>query len=320
MKAIRVREFGPPEFMKLEDCPDLSAGQGQVLMEVKAAGVNPVDAYVRTGAYARKPELPYTPGSDAAGLVLSVGRGVPGLSPGDRVYASGTLSGAYAAQALCDASQIHPLPSNVTFSQGAAVYIPYGTAYHALFQTARARPAETVLVHGATGGVGVAAVQLARAGGIRVIGTGGSPKGRELVLRQGADHVLDHRDPGHMDRIAELTEGRGVEVVIEMLANVNLGRDLEVLDFGGRVVVVGSRGRVEINPRDLMARGASVRGILLYTATPAQKADIFAALAAGLSNGSLEPVVGHELPLSEAPRAHHEVMDGPAYGKIVLVP
>jgi NADPH2:quinone reductase len=319
MKAIRVREFGPPEVMKLEDGPDLRAGPGQVVVEVRAAGVNPVDAYVRTGAYARKPDLPYTPGSDAAGVVLAVGGGVKGLSAGDRVYASGTLTGAYAGQALCEASQVHPLPQRISFAQGAAVYIPYGTAYHALFQAARARPAETVLVHGATGGVGIAAVQLAHAAGMTVIGTGGSEKGRELVLRQGGDHVLDHRAPGYLDAVPDLTAGRGVDLVVEMLANVNLDRDLKALALGGRVVVVGSRGSVEINPRDLMAHGASAMGILLYTATPAQKADILAALAAGLENGSLDPVVGREIPLAEAARAHHEIMDGPAYGKIVLI-
>jgi NADPH2:quinone reductase len=233
VKTIRVREFGDPEVMKLEDTPELRSAAGQVLVRVKAVGVNPVEAYIRTGTYAMKPALPYTPGSDAAGAVESVGPGVTGFAPGDRVYFGGTLSGAYAEQALCEAWQVHPLPPNVTFAQGAAVNVPYATAFRALFHFAHARAGETVLIHGASGGVGVACVQLARAAGLRVIGTGGTDRGRELVAVQGAHHVLDHRAPGYLDELLKLTQGRGVDVVLEMLANVNLAKDLTVLARGG---------------------------------------------------------------------------------------
>ncbi len=196
MKAIRVQEFGPPEVMRLAEIPDLRPGPNQLVLRVKAAGVNPVDTYVRSGTYARKPALPYTPGSDAAGVVESVGEGTARVKVGARVYTSGTLTGAYAEQALCDERQVHPLPERVSFAQGAAVNVPYATAYRALFQRAKATPGETVLVHGATGGVGIAAVQLAVAAGLKVIGTGGTEKGRSLVSQQGAQHVLDHRGAG----------------------------------------------------------------------------------------------------------------------------
>ena len=139
MKAIRVHEFGGPEVLKLEDVPDLKAGPGQVVVRVKAAGVNPYDTYMRQGTYAIKPPLPYTPGSDAAGIVDSVGEGVAGLAPGDRVYVGGTLTGAYAEQTLAEAWQVHPLPPNVTFAQGAGVNVPYATAFRALLQIARAQ-------------------------------------------------------------------------------------------------------------------------------------------------------------------------------------
>ena len=320
MKAIRVHEFGPPEVMKLEEAADLRPGPGQVLVRIKAAGVNPVDAYVRSGAYARRPALPYTPGADAAGVVEAVGEGVSRTAAGSRVFLSGTVTGAYAEQALCEESQAHPLPDNVTFAQGAGVYIPYATAYRALFQRAQAHPGETVLVHGASGGVGTAAVQLARAAGMTVIGTAGSERGRELVKAQGADHVLDHRAAGHLEETTRITAGRGIDVVVEMLANVNLDKDLQALATGGRVVVVGSRGRVEIDPRGIMSHQASVLGMMLLTIAEADKVEIFAAISAGLRSGTLQPVVGSEIPLAEAARAHHRIMEAPAYGKIVLVP
>jgi NADPH2:quinone reductase len=320
MKAIRVHEFGPPEVMKLEEAADLRPGPGQVVVRIRAAGVNPVDTYVRSGVYARRPALPYTPGADAAGVVEAVGEGVARITAGARVFLSGTVSGAYAGLALCEGSQVHPLPDNVSFAQGAGVYIPYATAYRALFQRAQARPGETVLVHGASGGVGVAAVQLARAAGMSVIGTAGSERGRDLVKAQGADQVLDHRAAGYLDETQKITAGRGVDIVVEMLANVNLDKDLQILAPGGRVVVVGSRGRVEIDPRGIMSHQASVLGMMLLTIAEADKVEIFAAISAGLRSGTLQPVVGSEIPLAEAARAHHLIMETPAYGKIVLMP
>jgi len=319
MKAIRVRAFGGPEVMQLEEMPDLHPGSGQVLVRVKAVGVNPTDVYTRAGM-TRKPPLPYTPGIDASGVVESVGEGVTGVKVGARVYLSGTRSGAYAEQALCDESQVHPLPEKVSFAQGAAINIPYATAYRALFQLAKVTPGENVLIHGATGGVGIAAVQLARAAGLKVIGTGSSERGRILVIEQGAHHVLDHRAPNYLDLLQTLTQGHGVDVVLEMLANVNLDMDLKALAMGGRVVVIGSRGRIEIDPRDTMIRDASIMGMLLFNITPQLAASIHSALFAGLENGTLRPVIGKEMPLAEAPRAHREIMEPGAYGKIVLTP
>ena len=320
MNAIRVHEFGGPEVMRLESVPDLQPGPGQVVVRVKAVGVNPVDTYIRSGMYARKPALPYTPGADAAGVVESIGKGVNRVAVGDRVYVAGTTSGAYAEQALCNESQVHPLPERVSYAQGAAVNVPYATAYRALFQLARAVPGERVLVHGASGGVGVAAVQLARAEGMNVIGTGGTQKGRDLVTEQGAHHVLDHRTSDYLDQLLALTGGRGVDVVLEMLANVNLGRDLKVLAQRGRVVVIGSRGTVEIDPRDTMSRDAAIFGMSLFNTSEHDRASIHAALVAGLENGTLRPIVGQEMPLKDAPRAHKAVMEPGAYGKIVLIP
>lgn len=320
MKAIRVAQFGGPEVMKLEELPDPQPGPRQVVVRIHAAGVNPVDTYLRSGTYPIKPQLPYTPGMDAAGTIESIGEGVSHFKPGDRVYVGGSLSGTYAEKALCKDSQVHRLPERVSFGQGAGVYVPYGTAYRALFQKARAVSAETVLVHGASGGVGIAAIQFARAAGMVVIGTAGTEEGRRLVREHGADHALDHRTAEHFDRIMEITGGRGVDVVLEMLANVNLGRDLKLLARGGRVVVIGSRGTVEVDPRDTMARETSILGMTLMNVSGQDECSLHAAIIAGLENGTLRPVVGKEIPLADAPRAHHEILEQPACGKIALMP
>jgi NADPH2:quinone reductase len=257
---------------------------------------------------------------DAAGVVESIGDGVSHLAVGDSVYVAGTISGAYAQQALCAESQVHRLPAQVTFEQGAAIGVPYATAYRALFHRAQARPGEIVLVHGATGGVGIAAVQLARAAGLTVIATGGTDKGRASVTQQGAHHVLDHNAPNYFDQLQSLSGGNGVNVILEMLANVNLGKDLGALAKQGRVVVIGSRGPVEINPRDAMGRDASILGMTLMNVNDTDRASIHAALVAGLENGTLKPIVGKEMPLAEAARAHEAVLRPGAFGKIVLIP
>ena len=317
MKAIRVEEFGGPEVMKLVEVPQPHPASGQVLVRMHAAGVNPVETYIRAGTYPRKPALPFTPGNDGAGVIEQVSSEVK-LRPGDRVYTAGSISGTYAEFALCHAAQVHPLAANASFAQGAAMGTPYATAYRGLFQRGQATSGETVLIHGASGGVGTAAVQLARARGLRVLGTAGTERGRELVREQGAEAVFDHRAPDYLAQIMDATSGRGVDVILEMLANVNLGKDLTLLAARGRVVVIGNRGRVEIDARETMSRDADIRGMVLPNTPAAEMADIHAALVAGLEDGTLCPVIGKELPLAEAPEAHRAVMEPGAFGKIVL--
>ncbi len=320
MKAIRVHAFGNPEVMRKEEVPDPAPGPSQVVVRIYAAGVNPVDTYIRSGQYPLKPDLPYTPGMDASGVIESTGEKVTRVSAGERVYVAGSFSGTYAEKALCMESQVHRLPAHVSFSQGAGVGVPYSTAYYALFFRAHALAGETVLVHGASGGVGIAAVQMARNAGMTVIGTGGTEQGRALAAEQGAHYVVDHRAPDHMEQIHRITGGRGVDVILEMLANVNLGKDLGALAFGGRVVIIGSRGTVEIDPRYAMRSNATVLGMVIMNAHERQLLSIHAALAAGLENNTLRPVVAKEFPLSDAATAHHEIMETSARGKIVLLP
>ena len=322
MKAIVVRAFGGPEVLKLEDVPDLSPGSGQVLIRAKAIGVNPVDTYLRSGTTARRPPLPYTPGSDVAGVIEKVGSGVTAFKAGDRVYTHGVADGhgTYSELVLCPETTAHPLSAARTFQEGAAVGTPYATAWAALFQRAMARPAEWVLVHGGSGGVGVAAIQMARQAGLRIIATAGTEKGLALAREQGAHEVLDHTKAGYLDRVMTLTGGRGADIVLEMLANVNLDRDLDILAPRGRVVVIGNRGRIEIDPRKTMMKNSAVLGLLISNTTPDEYREIHAALAAGLDSGTLRPVIARELPLAEAPAAHTAVMQPGALGKIVLTP
>lgn len=322
MRAIVVHEFGGPEVLSLEERPDPAPGPGQVLIENTAAGVNPVDAYIRAGQYARLPSLPYIPGWDGAGIVGAVGTGVTDFASGDRVYFSGTTAGrstgAYASRVVCAAHQVHALPARLSFAQGAAIGVPYATAHRALLGRAQAKPGETVMVHGASGSVGLAAVQLARAHGCTVIGTAGSDAGLALVAAQGVRHAVRHGTPDTVREIQSATGGRGADIIIEMLANVNLDTDLGLLAVGGRVVVVGNRGRVEIDARQTMAKETAILGMSLWHLTDEQLSGLQDQMAAGFADGTLTPVVGSELPLAEAAAAHIRVYGGGSTGKIVL--
>ncbi|XP_067384795.1 quinone oxidoreductase isoform X2 [Channa argus] len=270
MRAIRVGEFGPPSVLRLcSDVPVPQPGQRQVLIRVHACGVNPVETYIRSGMFARKPNLPYTPGTDAAGVVEAVGEGVTALKAGDRVFTTGSETGAYAEFTVAAEDCVHKLPDALDFTQGAAIGVPYFTAYRALIHKAYAKAGQTVLIHGASGG--------------------------------------------------EATGGKGIDLIIEMLSNVNLSKDLQMLAYGGRVMIVGSRGPIEIDPRDTMFKESSITGVALYCATPEQKQECAAFLCAGMEAGWLRPVVGSKYPVDKASQAHHDIIKSPgAAGKIVL--
>ena len=324
MQAILAREFGGPDVLKLEDVPDPVAGRGQVRVRVHAVGVNPYDTYMRAGGYAIKPDLPYTPGADAAGVIDQVGDGVTPWRAGDRVYVSGTTAGkahgAYAQYAVCTPEQVHRLPDRISFTQGAGLFVPYVTAWRALFGRANTRAGDVVLIHGTSGGVGVAATQFAVTAGATVIGTAGSPQGLDVVRAQGAHHAVNHTQAGYLDEIGRLAGGRGPDVILEMLANVNLDHDLTVIAPGGRVVVIGNRGRVEIDARKIMTKDVSVFGLALWGIPADEVRRAHQAIIAGLESGALTPVVGSEMPLKDAALAHHRVMEPGARGKIVLLP
>jgi NADPH2:quinone reductase len=321
MKAIQVHSFGDADVLQLVTIPTPTIqSDNQVLVELHGVGINPVDTYIRAGTYARRPALPYTPGIDGAGVVAAVGSGVTHLAVGDRVYGGWPLTGTYAEFALYDSQWLYPLPDPVDFTAGATLFVPYATAYRALFHKGHAQPGDTVLIHGATGAVGLAATQLAIAAGLTVIGTGGSAAGRQLVRQQGAHTVVDHSQADYANDIMVATAGQGVNVVLEMLANVNLNHDLELMAPEGRIVIIGSRGDVAITPRHIMGRETIVTGMSLFNTPTEAMHRIQRAVIAGLSNGSLAPIVRQVLPLAEAAQAHRQVMTPPAQGNYVLVP
>ena len=317
MTAVRVHEFGGPEVLRIEQVHTPETKPGTLLIRIEAVGINPVETYVRSGS---NPSLarPYTPGSDAAGTVVAVGQGIGAEWLDRKIYTSGTLTGAYAQFALVTLEQAHELPAGFDAAMGAAVHVPYFTAYRALFQRAQTKPGETILIHGGSGGVGIAAIQLARWAGLRVVATAGTDQGRALILQQGADLALDHHAADIQERLMQFTQGRGVDVILEMLSNVNLGRDLKWLANRGRVVVIGSRGSVEINPRDAMTRDADILGLFLFNATPAERAEIVRGLKAAFESGKVRPVIGKRFPLAEAVQAHAAIMSPGALGKIIL--
>ncbi len=319
MKAIVVHEYGEPEVMTIEEVELRQPTGTQVLVKIEAAGVNPVDTYLRTGIHAHAPQLPYTPGKDGAGIVEAVGESVSQFKTGERVYTAGSISGTYAEFALCDEAHLGKLPDNVDFAAGAGVWTPYATSYRALFQKAEAKAGETVLIHGASGGVGIAAVQWAKNAGLKVIGTASSPEGKQLVSENGADAVFDHTDEDHLSEIYEFTSGKGVNVIIEMLANENLERDFEAISMFGRIVVVGNRGSLQFTPRQAMTKETTILGMSLFNAPKEKLEEIRDAIFVGLSTGFLKPPVSRSFPLADAPTAHHTVIKDKANGKIVLM-
>ncbi len=330
MRAVQVSAFGGPEVLKLAEVPIPEPGPGQVLIRVRAAGVNPVDTYIRAGQYAIKPELPYIPGIEGAGEVVSV---VPtGVAPpawprvGERVwFHKRGRDGAYAQHIVCELDAVHPLPGRLSFAQGAAIYVAYCTAWRSIFQVARARAGESILIHGASGGVGLAAVQCARAAGLRVAGTAGTDAGRRLIVHNGAEIAFDHRAPGYEAKISEWAKAggeAGPSIILEMLANVNLQRDLDLVGHRGRIVIVGNRGTIEVNPRATMSKDAGILGMSLFNMRPEEGREVFAAVGAGLANGTLTPIVAQEIGLEEPARAHQAVIErgsGGALGKVVLI-
>ncbi|XP_028409293.1 quinone oxidoreductase-like [Dendronephthya gigantea] len=316
-KAIQVLAFGGPEVLQFRDVPIQNVGKGQVLVKLFAAGVNPVDTYIRSGTYARKPTLPYTPGADGAGIVKTVGEGVSTFKEGDRVYVH-HANGTYAQFAVCDQKNVNRLHPKLTFNQGAALGVPYLTAYRALFHKMNVKPQETIFIHGASGGVGVAAVQLARAHGMRVLGTAGTELGSKVVKEAGAHEVFNHRESGYLDKVMTATENRGADVILENLANVNLEHDLKIVADHGRIGVVGNRGSIEINPRLMMMKESSVIGVLLHKASQTEIDEAVTKLEKWAEDGLLKPIVGKTFKLIDAPKAHKEIIEGSAQGKLVL--
>lgn len=279
------------------------------------AGVNPVDTYIRSGNYAFKPDLPSVPGLDGAGVVDKLGAGVTHLTVGERVFVASTpldKQGTYAEKVVRDAKLVHKLPDTVDWAAGAALGSPASTAYHALFDKAHLKKGETILVHGASGSVGLFVVQLAVAAGAQVIGTAGTTDGMALVKKAGAVQVLNHHQPAYLEAIKQ------VDLVIEMLANVNLEKDLQVLRKFGRIVIIGNRGSLDFNPRFMMNVDATVLGMSLWNMPLQDYQANLTIIEQKLQAGILQPYIGKVFPLAQAAQAQVAALDTQVKGKIVL--
>ncbi|WP_392385705.1 NADPH:quinone reductase [Marinomonas primoryensis] len=316
MKAMQMKDYGPASDLTLTDASKPSINEDQMLVQVGAAGVNPVDTYIRSGTNNYKTTFPHTPGSDGAGTIVELGKNVTEFEVGQRVYFSRNLGGSSAEFTVCAATHTYPLADALSFEEGACLGVPYTTAHRALFGRANAKAGDKVLVHGATGAVGIATVQLALAAGMDVVASAGTAAGADLLRQQGVTTVIMHNEADHLAPFQTLASG--FDIVIEMLANHNLDQDLKALAFGGCVAVIGNRGTVEINPRDLMARDASVVGVALANVQPKELALIAKSLRPLFEKGVLKPVVRHSYALTELAQAHEDVLKSGALGNLVI--
>lgn len=323
MKAIVVSKYGEPDVLELKEIEEGSPGEHEVKVKLYAAGVNPAEVYITTGNYNfYKPNLPFTPGFDGAGIVEEIGSKVSHVKEGDRVYIAGLLAkkntGSYAQKIIIDSEVVHPLPDHVSFEEGASIGVPALAAFRALFQRANLKAGEVVLIHGASGGVGVLAVQMASAIGAKVIGTASTEEGRKLITDLGAEHALNHINQDNLQELLNLTDGKGPDVIIEMLANVNLQIDLEMINQYGRIVIVGNRGSLDFNPRMIMAKEADIKGMAIWNFRPEEYQEALSAIHGFLKSKLIKPIVGELIPLAEASRAQAEIIDSKSLGKMIL--
>jgi NADPH:quinone reductase len=319
MKAVQVNEFGTPNVLKIKELPDPIPGNGEVLIGVCAAGVTPLDTYVREQSHgAPTPSLPYIPGFEATGEIASLGEGVTKFKIGDRVYANPFL-GAYSELLVHDAASVYSLPDSISFTQGTTIANSYPTAYYALFNLAHAQAGDRIFVHGASGAVGTAAVELAKAAGMTVVGTAGSDRGLELVQQQGAHYVLNHRESNYLQQALELTEAKGYDVILEMNASKKLADDVSLVGTFGRIIVIGGTdASVTFDPTPILWKGASIIGLYIGLTTPEESAQIHSKLYTQLQNNALRPIVGQEFALADVVKAHEAVHQSSSAGKIVL--
>jgi len=320
MKAIVVHKFGGPEVLKVDEVPTPKPGKKEVLIKIHAAGVNPVDTYIRAGHFGEF-KVPFVPGIDGAGIIESVGDGVTRFKKGDRVFCfTNNLQGTYAEYCVCPEFACFPLPGKCTFQQGAAVGIPYFTAYRSLFQVGKPATAKSVLIHGASGGVGLAAVQMAKAAGMTVYGTAGTEDGLKLVKEAGANMVFNHREKDYVEKLMQATVGQGVDMILEMIADVNLVKDFQLIKKKGIIALIGSRGTVEISPNAILGKEIRVIGILVLDITEEELREAGTAVVKGLENGTLDPIIDKEYSMEQAPASHKDIIESSgAKGKLVIL-
>lgn len=323
MKAAQLHKIGGPEFLEIHNIKEPKPSAHEVRVKLYATGLNPSENYLISGKYGyTAPELPIIPGSDGAGIIDELGEGVEQFNVGDRVFisafAASRNTGTYAEKVVVDADAVFHLPDSLSFKEGAALGIPVFTAYQVLTGKAKITADETVLIHGASGAVGSLAIQIAKAAGAIVIGTSGTKEGRELILSLGADFALNHITSENKDELLRITNQKGPNVIIEMLANVNLEIDTKVIARNGRVVIVGSRGSIEVTPRNLMRNEAIVTGFTLRNLTKENVQSISREIVDLLKKDAIKPVVGNTFSLEEASKAQEWMMNSSGNGRTIL--
>jgi NADPH2:quinone reductase len=324
MKALVCRQWGLPETLLLEDRADPVAGPGEAVVRVHAAGVNFPDALVIQNKYQSAPALPFIPGSECAGVVESVGEGVERVRAGDRVIAL-IPSGAFAEKVSAPADALTPLPEEVDFVTGAAFLLSYGTAYHALVDRAALEPGEALLVLGASGGVGIAAIEIGKALGARVIAGASSPAKRALCREHGADEVIDYTAAELKTALARLTSANGVDVVFDPVGGPFTEAALRSCAWRGRHLVIGfANGEIPRPPANLLLlKGCSLIGVFwgrYVRMEPAAWAADLRALFAWLREGRLRPPVTERYPLERGAQALAALLARQAVGKLVIAP
>ncbi|MDR6373818.1 NADPH:quinone oxidoreductase family protein [Paraburkholderia caledonica] len=324
MRAIRCNQYGPPESLTVENLPELLPEAGQVVIDVKAASVNFPDVLIIENKYQFKPPLPFTPGSEVAGIVRAVGAGVTQFTPGSRVVAF-TGSGGFAEQAVASASACVPLADGVDLELAAAFTLAYGTSHHAVVDRAALQAGETMLVLGAAGGVGLAAVEIGKALGARVIAAASSDEKLGICKKHGADATINYSTEDLRERIKALTDGRGPDVIYDPVGGVYTEPAFRSIGWRGRYLVVGfANGEIPKLPLNLtLLKGASVVGVFwgdFAKREPERNHAAFEQMVGWIGEGKLKPYVSARYPLEETGRALRDMAERRVIGKVVITP
>lgn len=319
---VVCRELGPPDRLRLEEFSSKPLGSGEVRVAIRAAGINFPDILMAAGQYQLKPELPFTPGMEAAGDVIEVDRAASGVAVGDRVIVK-LRHGGYASEAVVMPSQLTPLPGTFDYAEGATFLAAHGTAYHGLIDRGQLQPGEMLLVHGAGGGVGLAAVEMGKLLGARVIAAASSEEKLAVAKARGADHlVLYSREP-FRDAVKRITDGRGADVVFDPVGGQVFEDSVRCIAWGARLLVVGFTGGIGLARTNLLLiKGASVLGVRAGEAVrknPALGEVRMKKLLAWAEQGKIRPNVSHRLPLAEFAKAMQLLIDRKAIGRVALM-
>ncbi|MGJ4950667.1 NADPH:quinone oxidoreductase family protein [Bradyrhizobium sp. HKCCYLS20291] len=321
-RAIVCRELGPPERLRLEELPPRTLGDGEVRVKIRAAGINFPDILMAAGEYQLKPELPFTPGVEAAGDVIETGAAVTDRTVGDKVIVRMRF-GAYAEEAVVASSQLTPLPSTFDYAEGATYLAGHGTAYHALVDRGRLEPGETLLVHGAGGGVGLAAVELGKLLGATVIAAASSEQKLAVAKARGADHLVLYAREPFRDAVKRITDGRGVDVVFDPVGGEVFENSVRCIAWGARLLVVGFTGGIGLARTNLiLMKGASVLGVRAGEAVrrdPELGQRRMATLLEFAEQGKLRPNVSQRMPFADYAAAMRLLIDRKAIGRVALV-